>query len=435
MFKYYLKQSFTLIKQHRFYTAVYILGTGFAVTMVMIMAIVYHIRTADIKPEINRGNIFIVDNTSARYKAFENYMGGFLSYKTLKECYYSLQTPRLVAAGASSYGSSSAFGNFYTSLPGNTTIYKSSVYLTDAAFFQMFNYSFITGRPYSEEEFKSGMHYAVISEKLAYKLFNTNDIINKTVLINNVEYTVIGVVKDVSPIFSYAYSEIWAPYSSFSSLMNPGEEPDITGRFKAFILADKKSDLPLIKEEIIRSVGKYNEAIADWEYIIRDYTILNVFQKELIKLDRRTDFNKLILKYILVVFIFLLVPAINLSGIISSQIQERIGELGIRKVFGATRSTLVNQVLMENMLLTALGGIIGLILSSLVVYLMKDLMFDNSTRDMALFSEISISFSMLFNVRVFGYALGVCFILNILSSYIPVWNAARRPIVQSINDK
>ena len=49
-------------------------------------------------------------------------------------------------------------------------------------------------------------------------------------------------------------------------------------------------------------------------------------------------------------------------------------------------------------------------------------------------TDINISFSMLFNVWVFGFTFVICLILNILSAFIPVWNVTRRPIVQSINN-
>jgi len=95
---------------------------------------------------------------------------------------------------------------------------------------------------------------------------------------------------------------------------------------------------------------------------------------------------------------------------------------------------LVNQILTENLTLTLLGGIMGLILSFLIVFFMKNLLFDLDLYSLST-PEISLSFFMLFNMQIFGYALGICLLLNVLSSYVPVWNVARRSIVQSINDK
>ena len=433
MYKHYLRQWLTLVKQNKFYTTIYIIGTTLAITMTMVMAIVYYIRSANISPESNRDRMLIVTEASAVNKAGKGQHNWYLSYQTLKECYYTLQTPSIVAGGVNSDGLRYAIGDFYTSVPGSGTVYNSFIYCTDAAFFRVFDYSFIAGKPYSEEEFQSGMHYAILSKTLAYKLFATDNVLNNTILINDVEYTVTGVVEDVSLALNNAYAELWIPYSSNPAVMDISGGGGIAGVFKAFILADKKEDYLLIKEEIEKSKNKYNTSIADWEYMIKDDAIMSPIQSEIRKLDYRSSINKIIFRYGMIAFIFLLVPAVNLSGITSSRVQERISEFGIRKVFGATRSTLINQILTENFLLTFLGGLTGLIISGIIVYFLRELLLGGG-RSMMSGTEINISFSMLFNIWVFGFTFLICLILNILSAFIPVWNVTRRPIVQSINN-
>ena len=62
----YFKQAWQLMKQNRFFSAVYIIGTGLAISMVMVLAVVYYIRTANIAPEyIGTGcAIWILSSTS-----------------------------------------------------------------------------------------------------------------------------------------------------------------------------------------------------------------------------------------------------------------------------------------------------------------------------------------------------------------------------------
>ena len=434
MYKHYLRQWWTLVKQNKFYTTIYITGTTLAITMTMVMAIVYYIRSANIAPESNRDRMLIVASASAVNKAGGGQHGWSLSYRTLKECYYTLQTPSIVAAGVNSSSLNYAVGDFYTSIPGSGTVYKSFIYCTDAAFFRVFDYSFIAGKPYSEEEFQSGMHYAILSKTLAYKLFAADNVLNNTILINDVEYTVTGVVEDVSSVLNNAYAELWIPYSSNPTVNDINGGGGIVGVFHAFILADKKEDFSLIKEEIEQSKNKYNTSIADWEYQIKDDAIMSTIRSEIRKLDYRSSIKKIIFRYGMIAFIFLLVPAVNLSGITSSRVQERLDEFGIRKVFGATRSALINQILTENFLLTLLGGLTGLIISSIIVYFFREMLLGGGISMMSE-TEINISFSMLFNIWVFGFTFVICLILNILSAFIPVWNVTRRPIVQSINNK
>src|SRR5205823_11383630 len=61
------------------------------------------------------------------------------------------------------------------------------------------------------------------------------------------------------------------------------------------------------------------------------------------------------------IFLFMLLPTINLVNINISRIMERSSEIGVRKAFGASSGKLVMQFVFENIILTLLGGIIGVI--------------------------------------------------------------------------
>ena len=59
MIKLYLKQSWMLIRQNKLFSSLYVLGTGLAIAMTMIIAIVYYIKIAPIYPEVNLSLIHI----------------------------------------------------------------------------------------------------------------------------------------------------------------------------------------------------------------------------------------------------------------------------------------------------------------------------------------------------------------------------------------
>ena len=65
--------------------------------------------------------------------------------------------------------------------------------------------------------------------------------------------------------------------------------------------------------------------------------------------------------------LFVLLPTVNLVNINVSRIMERASEIGVRKAFGASARTLVGQFIVENVLLTLIGGLIGLVLSLFVL--------------------------------------------------------------------
>ena len=53
----YLKQAWALLKQNPLFSSLYILGTGLAIAMTMIMAVVYYVKLAPVYPEVNRAKI------------------------------------------------------------------------------------------------------------------------------------------------------------------------------------------------------------------------------------------------------------------------------------------------------------------------------------------------------------------------------------------
>ena len=148
------------------------------------------------------------------------------------------------------------------------------------------------------------------------------------------------------------------------------------------------------------------------------------------------DKTKTILQYLLVIVILLLVPAINLSGMTLSQMRKRMSEIGIRKAFGATRGTLLVQILSESMVLTLLGGVIGLFISYIAIWLMRTWLLSNS------FASISsvfggtpaLSVTELLNPVIFLYAFVFCLILNLLSAGIPAYRMARKNVMEALNE-
>ena len=141
--------------------------------------------------------------------------------------------------------------------------------------------------------------------------------------------------------------------------------------------------------------------------------------------------------YMPIVFILLLIPAINLSGMISSRMEERLAEMGVRKSFGANKSTLLSQVMWENLLLTMAGGLVGLILAWGIITLAKGWVFSlfEEAPESLYDKSITVTGEMFFTPTVFISAFLVCCIINLLSALIPAWSSLCKPIVSSLNEK
>ncbi len=434
MYKVYFRQAIQMLRQNKFFSIVYITGTGLAITMVMVLAILYYFRTGNITPESNRDRMMIIQHGKILNKEKGEGNGSSkLSYPTIKECFYPLQKPEAVTA-ILPIGEQIEF----IQVQGNNDVYNGLVMGTDVAFWKVFQFKFLSGKPYTEEEFTSGIKKAVVSESLARRLFNTSDATGKTFLLNFEEYQVSGVVEDVSSITKYCYAEMWIPFTNRPEQIQGSKWCNyLLGHMIVCILAKEPGDFDAIRQEAEELCKRYSDGNPQFNYVLNGQpdTVLRAWLHEGDSFNM-PDYLKIYLQFVLVVLLLLLVPSINLTGMTASRMKKRMEELGIRKAFGAQNRTLLMQILYENLLLTLLGGLIGLLLSYGLICSLKGWLLGNYGWDgTSLVASIDLSPGMLINPAIFGYTLLFCLVLNLMSALIPAWRALGRPIVDAINDK
>ena len=111
------------------------------------------------------------------------------------------------------------------------------------------------------------------------------------------------------------------------------------------------------------------------------------------------------------------------------RLSRRLSELAVRKAYGASRLTLMTQLLIENLLMAFIGALLGFLLSCLLLWLGKDWMLAGGYTD----ANFEVSIWLFLRPTVFLTVLGVCLLFNLLSVFIPAWNATRRPIAEVIS--
>ena len=133
----------------------------------------------------------------------------------------------------------------------------------------------------------------------------------------------------------------------------------------------------------------------------------------------------------------LFIPAMNLCGMISSRMDERLSEMGVRKAYGATNQSLIGQVLTENLLLTFVGGLLGLMLAYAITLAGGEVILKLMDEDPVSFGNISttLNLEMLINLPLFLGIFGMCVLLNLISALVPTLLALRHPIIYSIQAK
>lgn len=427
MFKQYFRQAFHLLMENKLLSVISIAGTALAISVVMVIIILLYAKTANYEPETNRDRTLYVKWLSVCEKGNQgarNYSR--LSLYDIQQIFYPLTTAEAVSAICE-------YGRILAMVPGGGEELNTQLLYTDADFWRVFEFGFLAGKPYDEAAFKAGLKQAVICESVARRLFGgVETAVGRRLELNFVEFTVCGVVRDVSKFAEQSYSEIWLPYTTNTDISRidlSGWTKGHTGSFQCFILARSSSGFPEILEEVNTNLAKVNANDRDIQLDLLGQPDTFFVQMLHRYANGGTPAKEVIIRYAVIIIVILLVPAINLSGLTQSRMRKRLSEIGVRKAFGANRSTLLKQVLFENLLLTLIGGVAGLLFSYFALWLLLDWLLASALSGTATMNASMIS------PWIFFIALVFCLVLNLLSAGIPAARAARTTIVNALNER
>ena len=438
MLKTYFKQALALFRQNRLFSTLYIAGTGLAIAMTVIVAVVYYVKLAPVYPEVNRGNTLYLANASFHSdKERMTYQSG-LSFQALQEWMYPLKNVVEVSAIVD-YGMDNSTYIQPADLSGDFNV---AVKLVDPAFFRIYSFRFLEGNPFTDSDLESSIHTAVISDDLARRLFGTTkDVVGRSFSLDYVNYRVCGVVRGASYLTTKSYAQVYLPYSVDEDYKEPDTDQfPYCGKYSVTFLVKDEAQADALRAEIADLTRRLNLQYKDqwhlelWKQPTSHW--LSVFQSY----PSDASFNpwKTAGYLIVVVLVLLLVPALNLSGLIASRMESRLAEMGVRKSFGAGRNILLSQVMWENFFLTLAGGLLGLVLAWIVVYLGREWIFtllDQWSEAVPQGVDAYVSGEMLFAPAVFVIAFLLCLALNLLSALLPAWMSLRKPIVYSLYEK
>lgn len=433
MIKVYLKQALTLMKQHRLFSGIYILGTGLSIALVMTLFIIFYVKFAPIYPEYNRNRILVLKDVKRVSKQNEGNwsLNSGASWYVVKELMANLQHCEALAAA-----NLDEWNDYRISLPDGGNL-KVAANFTNSDFWRVFNFNYVEGHPYTSEQVEAKEPVAVLSVSLSKRLFATTATVGRKFFFNGKEFTVCGVVEDVSNATPETVGDLWVPLTHSSWITREYDSDNLMGSLHLFFLAPSASDKEALRNEILEVIHKYNQQNEHYVHDIfeqPDEYWLSTFRSGFV--DAQVTPWNVLKSHLITLLAFLIIPALNLSGMISSRMDSRMAEIGVRKAYGATDRSLVSQVLWENLLLTCIGGLVGLLLSYLIVLMASDwilTLFDAFI--MFPGKEYKLTFEMLFNPVVFTSALLFCVILNLFSALIPTVWALRRSIISAIHAK
>lgn len=404
----YIKQAFQMLKENRLISFVSIIGTALAIALVMVMFMIYQIRTANYPPETVRNRTLKASVSSLPKEGLKGERNNTaFSYKLIKDHLYSLQTPEIVFTYSN-------IKECLLAVPTKNLYADYRVKWTDANFWKAYHFKFLEGKPFTEEDIRSGIPLAIISKEVALMLFGTNEAVGEFVEIDLKPHKIVAVVDNVSRAAGNAYAHVWATVTS-SIEQTFSKNEDTVGQLVLMLQAKSKSDFSAIKEELENVLKQYSDNTIQYNITPRFKT----------PHEQAIGGSKnYYIQGILVILFLLLLPALNLTGITMNNIRSRSSEIGIRKAFGATKGILLGQILTENLVVTAIGALLGLGLSFLFVHI---------SRSFLLTSDTMLTIEMLMQPANFIAAVFFCLLMNILSAAIPAWRMSRQPIINSLS--
>jgi putative ABC transport system permease protein len=221
-----------------------------------------------------------------------------------------------------------------------------------ASYFDVFQVKPALGRTFAPDEDQPGKeHVVVLSHKLWASQFGSDPgLVGRAVILDGEPYTVIGVMPEASA-FDRDYSQMWRPLA-----FKPSERTrdyhwmGAVGRLKPGVTIDQaRAQMDAIGERISRD---YPDSNKGWGVGI------DPFADTVVNTQLRSSLQVLLGA----VGMLLLIGCANLANLTLTRGTAREREVALRAALGAGRGRLVRQFLTENVLLSAIGGALGLLL-------------------------------------------------------------------------
>lgn len=407
--KNYFKIALAVLKRRKFFTFISLFGISLTLTILILIAAFFdHLFRAGY-PDTKRDRSLYVNRIILQNEKDWNITSP-PSFYFLEQYVSKLQTPSKIAISSGTKRT-----NTYVQNKKLPITYK----YTNDQYWAVLDYEFVEGKPYNRQQVAGGERVVVISEEARDKYFGKGEAVTgKYLEADNLQYRVIGVVKDVPASMAHVYSELYLPYTVAKTDVRA--DRSLMGNFNAILLADSKSDIGKMQEEYRQMAARVPLPGKEYDRMLTyaDPYLVS-FIRNIFGQGEDSGLGTFYTWLSIFVFLFLLLPTINLVNINISRIMERSSEIGVRKAFGASSRTLVGQFIVENIILTFLGGAIGLVLSGLLISICNS-------------SGIIPNAHLGINGSVLFYTVLACLVFGILSGVYPAWRMSRLQVINAL---
>ena len=283
-----------------------------------------------------------------------------------------------------------------------------------ANFFTERNFAVANGFPFTQDDVNAYNHVAVIGSSLADTLFGAgSDPVGQYINIKNIQFRVVGVLdKKGTGAFGIDQDNMALVPITVAQTQMLG----ITYFNDIIVQANDAYNVDFVKSRV-QNILEQDHNITDPNK--DDFTIVTQ-QDELSLLGNITNILTLFLAAI--ASISLIVGGIGIMNIMLVSVIERTREIGLRKSVGATDGDILQQFLVESVMLTFIGGVIGIALGALVV----------GAAWLIINNVAAISWTFEFPLSAIILAVAVSSVTGIAFGLYPARQAARKSPVEAL---
>lgn len=230
--------------------------------------------------------------------------------------------------------------------------------IVDSGFLQLFSFPILKG---DRNTALNDMHSVVLTENLAVKIFGTENPVGKTVKIDNRDnFTVTAVMKD-RPSNSRFDFEFLVPISYLRKMGFTDEENWSNNSVNTYVMLRPNASLVSIEPKLKHIRRKYDKNDPEMETFL--YPVSRAYLHGNFENGREAGGRIEIVRLFAIIAAFiLLIACINFMNLSTARSEQRAREVGVRKVMGAQRGSLVRQFLGESILLAFISGLLALVI-------------------------------------------------------------------------
>ncbi|WBL26050.1 ABC transporter permease [Zunongwangia sp. HGR-M22] len=268
-----------------------------------------------------------------------------------------------------------------------------------------------SGRFLNYSDIEEKRKVAVIGEGVKDGLYDLDEeVLGSYIKINGVNFMVIGTYKKKGSgggDIEEQQKEIYVPFSAYSQAFNMG---DVVGWMA--ITADDDHSITELKNRIFNVIKTRHTLHPDDDRAVGNFDLYEEYSR----------INGLFVALRFVAYfvgtLVLLSGIIGISNIMLIVVKERTNEIGVRRALGASPWNIRGQILLESIFLTIVSGMVGIILSTIVIFIINKVLEGVDTSEM-MFANPSV------NIGVVLIALAILVISGLLAGLIPAQNAIK----------